>query len=284
MPIRVLIVDDDVTVRTTLSYAFEAPEFAIELADSGEAGVARFTGATWDVLLIDKNMPGMNGVDVIRAVRERDLAVGVLMMTGLGTVDSAVETLSLGVDDYLEKPFADINEVVEHVRKTAAAVRDRRQGATNAIDHFRRASSHLAAPKGESGAPALRATLLTASAADADFVAAHLKTHGVELDRTATPAALVARLQQTAPDLLVVDVEGLGDDPLPFLTELRRLLPKVACVVIAAQPSLAFVTRLLPLALSCMLVKPLSPTEFDRRVGHTLDRVRRGQRLAGISG
>src|SRR2546423_5998 len=74
--------------------------------------------------LVDKNLPGMSGLDLIRRIRETDAEIALLMMTGYSSVESAAEALNLDVDAYLEKPFPQITVAVDRV---VAAIEARKE-------------------------------------------------------------------------------------------------------------------------------------------------------------
>lgn len=105
-----LIVDDEESVCDFLSAFFEA-RFEIRTVGSAEAALkVLLEEPPFDILLVDKNLPGMSGVELIRQVREADDDVSIAMITGYASTESIVETLNLGVDAYVEKPFNSLQE------------------------------------------------------------------------------------------------------------------------------------------------------------------------------
>jgi DNA-binding NtrC family response regulator len=104
---RVLVIDDDPAVRRAFELALKGLELDIELADSGEAGMAAFEAAPPDLIYLDLRMPGMNGVEVLRAVRERGFEGPVIIVTAFHRefFDDLVAARRDGVEfDVLQKP------------------------------------------------------------------------------------------------------------------------------------------------------------------------------------
>jgi two-component system, OmpR family, response regulator MprA len=103
----ILVVDDERAVRESLRRALELEGYDVELAADGEEGLARLrTGSPVDAVVLDILMPGIDGLDVCRALRAEGSTVPVLMLTARAEVDSRVAGLDAGADDYLPKPFA----------------------------------------------------------------------------------------------------------------------------------------------------------------------------------
>lgn len=105
-PSRVLIIDDESNIRETMRLALEAVGHTAETAADGPAGLERFgSGAEWDLVLLDQRMPGMDGIEVLRRIREIKPDAEVIMVTAFATVDLAVDAMKAGAMDFLRKPF-----------------------------------------------------------------------------------------------------------------------------------------------------------------------------------
>lgn len=103
---RVLVVEDEATMAEAVRSGLEAEGFAVDVAADGETGLWMGTEQPYDVILLDIMLPGMNGYQICRALREADVWTPVLMVTAKdGELDEA-EALDLGADDYITKPFA----------------------------------------------------------------------------------------------------------------------------------------------------------------------------------
>src|SRR3954463_3864591 len=105
-----LIVDDEASVRDFLKAFFQGRFEVTSAANAAEALHIFLQDSTFDILLVDKNMPGMSGVELIRQIREANDDIAIAMITGYASAESIVETLNLGIDAYIEKPFKSLTE------------------------------------------------------------------------------------------------------------------------------------------------------------------------------
>lgn len=119
---RVLIVDDEPNIRSVLLRALASPNYELAQAPSGEAALELFLDGGADVILSDLQMPGMNGLELLREVKRLDDTVGFVILTGAGTMQDTIEALRLHADEYLLKPF-NLEEVALAVER---ALRHRR--------------------------------------------------------------------------------------------------------------------------------------------------------------
>jgi DNA-binding NtrC family response regulator len=101
---RILIVDDDATFRLTTGALLEADGHQVDAAADGQQAVERLRERQFDLLLVDLRMPGIDGLGLVEALRLWGHGIPILMISGFGTVDSAVRALHLGADDFLLKP------------------------------------------------------------------------------------------------------------------------------------------------------------------------------------
>jgi len=106
MPLgRILVVDDEAPVREVLSEYFSTEGYAVESAGSGAEALSAVRGGRVDLVLLDVRMPGLDGVQVLRKIRELGSGLPVIMVTANEDVALAKETLKLGAFDYVAKPF-----------------------------------------------------------------------------------------------------------------------------------------------------------------------------------
>src|SRR3954462_13654305 len=96
--------------------------YTVQSAETGEEGLTLARGNAFDVILSDMRMPGISGIDVLQRLREQRVDSAFIVMTGFGTVDTAVEAMKLGAVDFVQKPFYR-DELLMRVR----AATDRRQ-------------------------------------------------------------------------------------------------------------------------------------------------------------
>lgn len=101
---RVLIVDDEPSLRLMLAQALSSYGYDILFAADGETAFSIFRAASVDCIVTDLHMPGMGGIELMRQAKEVDPDVALVVLTGAGDLDAAVEALRLHVDDFLQKP------------------------------------------------------------------------------------------------------------------------------------------------------------------------------------
>ena len=120
---RVLVVEDEKSIREGLRDVLTFHGYDVEVVESGEAGLESILRGRFELVLLDVMLPGLNGFDVCRQVRESGASVAILMLTAKGSEDDIVEGLSCGADDYVTKPFS-IRELTARVealvRRTSA--------------------------------------------------------------------------------------------------------------------------------------------------------------------
>jgi DNA-binding NtrC family response regulator len=116
----VLIVDDEKNILLTLSQSLEALQLEADTARSGEEALAKLEGKRFNLILLDIRMPGMDGMEVLRRVREIRPDILVIMITAYGTIGLAVEAIKLGAVDFIQKPFSS-----EEIRELVSRVLDR---------------------------------------------------------------------------------------------------------------------------------------------------------------
>jgi two-component system, response regulator, stage 0 sporulation protein F len=102
---RILVVDDEAPIREVLTEYFATEGYAVEAATGGVEALTAIRGRRADLVLLDIRMPGLDGVQVLRRIRELDDSVPVIMVTANEDVGLAKETLKLGAFDYIAKPF-----------------------------------------------------------------------------------------------------------------------------------------------------------------------------------
>ena len=102
---RILVVDDELIIRDSLKEWLEVEGFAVDMAASGQEALDQLSKQTYQLMLLDLKMPEMDGVEVLQRAKEEFPDLGVVMMTAYATVETAVEAMKIGAQDYLVKPF-----------------------------------------------------------------------------------------------------------------------------------------------------------------------------------
>ena len=112
---RLLVVEDNDRLAETLTSLLRGEGHAVDLVSSGEDADATLAAEPFDLVILDLGLPGMDGLDVLRRLRDRRTETAVLILTSRGALDDRVKGLNLGADDYLTKPF-EIEEFEARVR------------------------------------------------------------------------------------------------------------------------------------------------------------------------
>ena len=102
---RVLVVDDEASIRDLLSKTLALAEYEVDVAPDGRSALERMRIYPYDLLIADLKMPGMDGLTVIREAKRYKSDLPVIIITGFSTESSAIEAVNLGVAGYLTKPF-----------------------------------------------------------------------------------------------------------------------------------------------------------------------------------
>ena len=129
---RILLVEDEPGLVLTLSDLLASEGYEVESATDGPTGLAKATGEPYDLIILDVMLPGKNGFDVCREIRQRGSDVAILMLTAKTQVIDRVVGLKLGADDYLAKPF----DPAELLARVEALLRRMRKEAVTGLVHF----------------------------------------------------------------------------------------------------------------------------------------------------
>jgi len=103
---RILLVEDDVETAGYVRQGLKEAGHFVTLATDGREGLMRSAGEEWDLLIVDRMLPGLDGIGLVRTLRGGGIDWPVLFLTTLGGIDDRVAGLNAGADDYLVKPFA----------------------------------------------------------------------------------------------------------------------------------------------------------------------------------
>jgi len=124
---KVLLVDDEPSTVTALGGLLSNAGYHIESALSAEDALPRLLAGHFNILVTDKNLPEMSGVELIRRLHEKQPEVAAVLMTGYGSMTSAIEALDVGASAYLLKPFEDLDEVLLKINNVRARMEARRR-------------------------------------------------------------------------------------------------------------------------------------------------------------
>jgi DNA-binding response OmpR family regulator len=112
---RILVVEDDIKIASALKRGLERQTFAVDTVSDGQIGLSMATTETYDLIILDRMLPNVDGIKILREVRKLSISTPILMLTAKDRVLDRAEGLNNGADDYLVKPFAFI-ELIARVR------------------------------------------------------------------------------------------------------------------------------------------------------------------------
>ena len=120
---RILVVEDDPSILLGLRMNLEGVGYDVGVAEDGDTGLARAREGGWDLIVLDVMLPGMNGHELLAALRAAQDATPVIMLTARGAETDKIVGLDLGADDYVTKPFS-LGELLARVRVILRRGRD----------------------------------------------------------------------------------------------------------------------------------------------------------------
>ncbi len=118
---KILIIDDERSIRRALKEILEFEEFEVHEAENGKEGMDKINSANYDIIFCDIKMPQMDGMEVLEEIHKLKIEVPVIMISGHGNIDTAVEAIKKGAFDFIEKPL-DLNRILVTVRNASDRV------------------------------------------------------------------------------------------------------------------------------------------------------------------
>ncbi len=112
---RILVVEDEVKIARVIAAALTRENHAVDIVHNGEEGFAMADTEPYDVIVLDRMLPGLSGTQIVTKLRAHGHTMPILLLTALGTIEDKTAGLDSGADDYLVKPFA-IDELLARVR------------------------------------------------------------------------------------------------------------------------------------------------------------------------
>jgi two-component system nitrogen regulation response regulator NtrX len=112
---KILVIDDEKSIRNTLKEVLEYEKHEVDLAEDGPTGIEMFSSNSYDIVLCDIKMAKMDGIEVLGKISESSTDIPVIMISGHGNIDTAVEAIKKGAYDFLEKPL-DLNRLLITIR------------------------------------------------------------------------------------------------------------------------------------------------------------------------
>ena len=112
---RILVVEDDHKIANAIKKGLEQESFAVDIVYNGKDGLGQALTIEYDIVILDRMLPEIDGIQICRAIRDKKIKIPILMLTAKDKISERVEGLNAGADDYLIKPF-DFEELLARVR------------------------------------------------------------------------------------------------------------------------------------------------------------------------
>lgn len=112
---QILLIEDDKNLCNLLRFQLEQEQHTVDICHNGEDGLDLFLQDSYDLVLLDRMLPAMNGLSILRAARKKGIMTPVIVITALGELYDRIEGLDSGADDYIVKPFA-FEELMARIR------------------------------------------------------------------------------------------------------------------------------------------------------------------------
>lgn len=120
---KVLIIEDDHRVSQFLKRGLSAEGYMVEVSENGEDGLQKILELNFDLIILDRMLPLMNGIDVLQETRLKGIHTPILMLSAMGQVEDKIQGLKMGADDYIAKPF-DFEELLARLEALSRRTQD----------------------------------------------------------------------------------------------------------------------------------------------------------------
>ncbi len=115
---RILLVEDDKRLAESVKYQLEKEGFTADICETGDDGMQWILEGACDLVLLDRMLPGMDGLTLLKTIRQKGINLPVILLTALGELEDKIQGLDAGADDYLVKPFA-FGELMARIRSVS---------------------------------------------------------------------------------------------------------------------------------------------------------------------
>jgi DNA-binding NtrC family response regulator len=265
---QVLVMEDESSVAQGLKMVLQEEGYDVDLASTGRSALDKMKQGGFDLLVADLRLPDMDGMEVIREVKGKRPEIKVIIITGYGSVSSAVDAMKLGVSDYLAKPFWDDD--------FKAAVEKALRGRKDV--HLKEHPDIVDTGEGPSLMESIRETpqaepkrqpqvlLMEDESNLAQGLRMVLTEEGYGVDLAPTGHSAMDSLRKRSFDLLVADLRLPDIDGMDVIREVRDKRPETEVIVITGYGSVASAVESMKLGAFDYLSKPFTEDEFRTAV------------------
>ncbi len=246
--IRLLLVDDEMEFLTATTKALKRRGFDVTPARYGETALKILESESFDVAVLDVKMPGMDGDELFREMKQRWPRIPVVMLTGHGTVEQAFQTSQEGVFDYLSKP-CDIEKLVRVAGKAMAAYRQAgTSGRLQPIDEK------------------IRLLIVDDEKELTESLSAALTRRGMRVTTADDGAMALKTIGKQLFDVVLLDVKMPKIDGVTLLFLIKQAQPLCEVILFTGQPSINTVVEGVKRGAFDFLVKPQDPEALVARI------------------
>lgn len=115
---KLLLIEDEHKIANSIKQGLELENFVVDMAHTGTLGLDLALSEKYDVIILDRLLPGIEGVDIIKSIREASIHTPIILLTAKGQIEDKVEGLNAGADDYIVKPFS-FSELLARIKAVA---------------------------------------------------------------------------------------------------------------------------------------------------------------------
>lgn len=116
MPVKILVVDDEEGIRNSLCAFMKMEEYEVATAEDGQVALEKIKNEKYNIVLMDINMPVLDGLETLKEMKKIDFSIQVIIMTAYSTFDKTMKALEYGATDYILKPFDDLSDILRLVQ------------------------------------------------------------------------------------------------------------------------------------------------------------------------
>jgi len=203
---KILIIDDEQESCGLLSHYLKRRGFEVEIAFDGAEGLEKVKGNLPDLVLCDISMPGLNGMEVLKRIKEYNPRIIVIMLTGFGTLESAIECLKLGAYDHIAKPV-ELEKLLVLLKEALSMNSKNLKKKILIVDDEPRL---------------------------VESIAVRLKASGYEVLTAPDGVSGINKFKEEPPDLVILDIMMPGLSGLDVLKELKQLNSSLPVIMLTA--------------------------------------------------
>jgi YesN/AraC family two-component response regulator/NAD-dependent dihydropyrimidine dehydrogenase PreA subunit len=269
---HVLLMEDEASVAKGLQMVLNEEGYAVDVAATGQGALEAISNNGFDILVADLRLPDMNGMEVIKQVKQQKPETEVIVITGYSSVPSAVEAMKTGVIEYLAKPFTE----EEFMTKVESALEKKRKSLSEKIlDSVEDVAAEIGMePVDETQKAEFsvkpKVLLMEDEASVAQGLQMILSEEGYGVDIAMTGQGALDAISKNGFDLLVADLRLPDMNGMDVIKQVRKEKPETEVIVITGYSDVSSAVNAMRFGVADYLSKPFAEEEFMQTVERTL--------------